>query len=301
MRLARRRARLEAVLDYIDSHYGEPLDVDFLAGLARISAFHFQRLFTAHVGETASAYVRRRALERAARALRLEGASVTGCALEAGYAGASAFSRAFHRQFGVSPRAMRRQARVDSLVCAVPVEGRSGIRTLPSLHLLAVRRWGAAERVWAEAWQSLERVLAERQAPPTPVLRIGVPSDGSDLVRMERRRYEACVLVDAAAGGETFRRHLPGGDYAVFDYHGPLAGLQAAHDAVLWQAGALAGMAWRPGPALHLLSQPLAEAQATTTVEAEILLPVRRLPRSTRRPAADPVRGDRPANSARTG
>ena len=47
----------------------EPLNRDLLAAIAGFSVPHFHRIFTAHVGETISQYVRRVRMERAARRL----------------------------------------------------------------------------------------------------------------------------------------------------------------------------------------------------------------------------------------
>ncbi len=56
--------RINQVKQYIREHLDEPLDREVLAGLAGFSLPHFHRLFTAQVGESISAYVRRARLER---------------------------------------------------------------------------------------------------------------------------------------------------------------------------------------------------------------------------------------------
>ena len=99
----RRTARLETVLDYVDAHCGEALPIARLARMACVSPFHFHREFSAYLGESVSAYVRRRVLERAAHQLTLPGASVATCGDAAGYANPASFARAFQRQFGSSP------------------------------------------------------------------------------------------------------------------------------------------------------------------------------------------------------
>jgi AraC-like DNA-binding protein len=51
---------LERVLTHIERHLFEPLSVGTLADVAGLSQFHFSRLFTARLGESVMAYVRRR-------------------------------------------------------------------------------------------------------------------------------------------------------------------------------------------------------------------------------------------------
>ena len=98
---------VQDVLRYIHEHIHEPLDRETLASVAGFSIPHFHRVFTAHVGESAISYVRRLRLDRAARKLRMGAVDITEVALTAGYDSHAAFSKAFRRQFGMSPREFR--------------------------------------------------------------------------------------------------------------------------------------------------------------------------------------------------
>ncbi len=98
---------IEDVMRYIREHITEPLDRETLADVAGFSVPHFHRVFTAHVGESAIAYVRRLRLERAARKLRMGAVDITEVALAAGYDTHAAFSKAFKQQFGLSPSEFR--------------------------------------------------------------------------------------------------------------------------------------------------------------------------------------------------
>ena len=55
--------RLHAVIEHIDRHLDEKLDLASLASVANFSPYHFHRLFHALVGEPLGDYVRRRRLE----------------------------------------------------------------------------------------------------------------------------------------------------------------------------------------------------------------------------------------------
>ena len=98
---------IEDVLLYIREHISEPLDRETLAAVAGFSIPHFHRVFSAHVGESAIAYIRRLRMERAGRKLRMGAVDITEVALAAGYDSHAAFSKAFKGQFGVSPREFR--------------------------------------------------------------------------------------------------------------------------------------------------------------------------------------------------
>jgi AraC family transcriptional regulator len=96
-------ARMNRVVDYIQGHLADPLDLERLAAVACFSPFHFHRLFSAWMGETLQVFVPRLRLERAAQLLvfnRLR--SISEIALECGFSSSSAFARAFKGAFGVS-------------------------------------------------------------------------------------------------------------------------------------------------------------------------------------------------------
>ena len=99
--------RLRSVEQYIREHINEPLNREILAEVAGFSVPHFHRIFTAHMGENISSYVRRVRLERAGRKLRFGAVDITEVALAAGYDTHAAFGKAFKQQYGLSPSEFR--------------------------------------------------------------------------------------------------------------------------------------------------------------------------------------------------
>src|SRR5271170_3888098 len=103
-------ARMNRVLDHIQSHLADPLDLQLLAAVACFSPFHFHRLFRAWMGETLQAFVHRLRLERAAQLLVFHQArSISDVALECGFSSASVFARAFKAAFGTSAGEWRKR------------------------------------------------------------------------------------------------------------------------------------------------------------------------------------------------
>ena len=107
---ARRRAlraeyagRINRVIDHIEANLAGDLTLETLAGVAAFSPFHFHRIFRAMVGETLSAFIRRRRVEKAASLLLANPARpVTQVALECGFSTPAAFARVFKESFGSS-------------------------------------------------------------------------------------------------------------------------------------------------------------------------------------------------------
>ncbi len=102
--------RFNSVLAYIDAHLEGDLSVNTLSQLANFSVFHFHRQFSAFVGVPVSRYVQLMRLRRAAHRLAAQPQhSILDAASDAGFESPEAFSRAFRRDFGMTPSAFRKQ------------------------------------------------------------------------------------------------------------------------------------------------------------------------------------------------
>jgi AraC family transcriptional regulator len=101
-------ARINRVIDHIEEHLPEALDLGTLASIAHFSPWHFHRLFLAVTGETLADHVRRRRVEVAAtRLVTSPQSSALRIALDVGFASAEVFTRAFRARFGVTPSVWR--------------------------------------------------------------------------------------------------------------------------------------------------------------------------------------------------
>lgn len=90
--------------------YGSELRLDLLARHSGLSAFHFQRTFSAVFGRTPHAYLAGIRLERAKERLA-RGASVTETCFDVGFHSLGTFSSWFARLNGVSPREWQKSVR----------------------------------------------------------------------------------------------------------------------------------------------------------------------------------------------
>ena len=86
------------------------VSLNTLTARAGWSPFHFHRAFREVVGETPKQYTLRLRLERAAARLSASSDPVLSIAADAGFASPEVFTRAFRRQFGVTPSAFRQGA-----------------------------------------------------------------------------------------------------------------------------------------------------------------------------------------------
>jgi AraC family transcriptional regulator of adaptative response/methylated-DNA-[protein]-cysteine methyltransferase len=101
--------RARAVLDdAVTSGREGQVPLKELADAAGMSAAHLQKLFTAIVGASPSAYLRSRRADAFRRALRQQGTTVSAASFDAGYAASSRAYADATRHLGMSPSVYRR-------------------------------------------------------------------------------------------------------------------------------------------------------------------------------------------------
>ncbi len=107
--------RIRAAVDRIESCYAETLSIEMLAKTARMSRFHFGRLFDQHLGMSPYRYLLKVRIDRAATLLQRGGITVTEAATTVGFSDLSRFSKAFKRARGVSPSRFASEHRAPSM------------------------------------------------------------------------------------------------------------------------------------------------------------------------------------------
>jgi AraC family transcriptional regulator of arabinose operon len=105
--------RLLRVIDHVDVHLSECLDVGALAGVVHLSRSRLTRLFREHFGTSPQRYVERQRMMRAMQLLDLTSRPVAAIAREVGWADPLYFSQRFTRFTGQSPTVYRRRTRPD--------------------------------------------------------------------------------------------------------------------------------------------------------------------------------------------
>jgi AraC family transcriptional regulator len=102
-------ARVTRVVRMIEQHPDAAYDLGGLAREARLSRYHFLRVFESLTGVTPHQYLLRGRLRRAALRLSSETTRIVDIALDCGFGDISNFNRSFRREFRVNPRLYRAQ------------------------------------------------------------------------------------------------------------------------------------------------------------------------------------------------
>ena len=109
----RRVGRIEETLSYINENPGADLSVDRLASRMFLSKAQFMRLFRESTGTTVHSYVLQKRLLNASRLIR-EGTDASEAASLSGFEDYSSFYRAFRKEFGIPPGALKNSRKTEA-------------------------------------------------------------------------------------------------------------------------------------------------------------------------------------------
>jgi len=264
------------VVEHIDRHLDDKLDLATLADVAHFSPFHFHRLFHALTGEPLGDYIRRRRLEMAAVRLRSHpDGTVLQIALGVGFGSAESFSRAFRARFGVAPTQWRKSKRGQVLRKDGKTGGKRGqaakavhrdhrgprkkesamnvtLIDRDPVHVAYLRYTGPygkpVNRFWMETvvpWITTNKLFGRE--------RYGIALDDASVTQPAKCRYDACVVSKPGEilSGNPHFKEIPGGRYAALAFVGDSADIGVAWNALLRD--------WLPTSGLQLDSRPFFE------------------------------------------
>ena len=102
------QTRMNHAVNYIEENLMAEINLETAAKIAGFSVWEFQRMFSFVAYTSLGEYIRGRKLTLAACDLQTSDAKVIDIAIKHGYDSPAAFSRAFNRQFGISPSIARK-------------------------------------------------------------------------------------------------------------------------------------------------------------------------------------------------
>lgn len=101
--LNKHASTINLVAQYIYDHSDQPITLDALASYTGFSKFHFNRLFFAATGFQLGEFIKRQKLEKSLHLIKQGNENILDVALAVGYDSASSFTRAFKKNFLVTP------------------------------------------------------------------------------------------------------------------------------------------------------------------------------------------------------
>ena len=234
--------RINKVVAYINNHLDETLDLKTLANEAALSDFHFHRIFKALKNEAIGGYITRLRLEATARLLRYTALTIEEIAFNIGYETPASLSKAFKKQYGISPTEyrtnkdtyiMKKEIINPDLALKTPK-----IVTLEPKNLIYVALTGTYGSLdYGKAYEQLWTVIKAQKLFTKGIESICISYDDPKITEGSLQRSDVCLAIHkpATPQEEVSCKTLAGGKYAVFFYQGSYENLSQVYDtAVRW-------------------------------------------------------------------
>lgn len=229
---------VNVVIEYINQHLGEDIDLKSLASISNFSPFYFHRIMKAFLGEPVGAFIVRTRTEAAARLLRYSDIPIADIAYRIGYSSPSSLSKAFKQLYGISPLDYRNNQNFVIMKPAIinpDLELKSEIKNIPLRNVIYVRLTGDYKlNDYGGTFGRLWQFIKEQSLPIGDMSPLCICHDDPKVIPTEKLRTDVCMVipVQATPKGDVGFKVLPAGRYATFLYQGPYDNLQAVYDTI---------------------------------------------------------------------
>jgi len=245
----------EAILStliHIQTHLENDLNLDTLAERVGFSAYHYHRIFRDIIGEPVKEYVRRLRIERAAYRLKVSEETILHIALDAGFKTHESFTRAFTRQFHITPNVFRnnylrasrerkKQAQpkyiADYNVKAVPTSRQVRLEHVRPIIVAFVRHIGPYDKLldpdspMSLLWDELFEWGNANKLINADSLLIGIPQDDPSITSPQKQRFDICVQIPECRNpsGHIGCQTISAGMFGVSRHYGSFHNLAEAY------------------------------------------------------------------------
>ncbi|HEY9681495.1 MAG TPA: AraC family transcriptional regulator [Drouetiella sp.] len=226
--------RFRQILDHIDKHLDEDLNVEKLSQVAHLSKFHFHRQFSDYCGISVSRYVQLMRLKRASFRLVFNPLEpIIQIAMDAGFENPESFSRAFKHVFGQSPSQFRREPNWKYWDEQYSFSKRRGTDLMEEKEVKVVifepvmvavlEHRGAPALTHESALRFVDWRKTTGLSPVASSRTYGVPYSDPELTSPEEFRFDICgSILEPVPKNEygIVTKQIPGGECAVVRHLG---------------------------------------------------------------------------------
>ncbi|MCS2149245.1 MDR efflux pump AcrAB transcriptional activator RobA [Scandinavium manionii] len=280
------------LLSWLEGHLDQSLSLDNVAAKAGYSKWHLQRMFKDVTGHAIGAYIRARRLSKSAVALRLTARPILDIALQYRFDSQQTFTRAFKKQFSLTPALYRRSPDWSSFGMRPPL--RLGEFTMPKFEFIAMPDTHLVGITQSYTCK-LEEISAFRQqmrgqfwrdflgnSPSLPPMLYGLHEPRPSLERDDEQEVlYTTALTPEMANGHLQDAHpvkLEGGEYVMFTYEGLGSGLQEFVLTVYGTCMPMLGLTRRKGQDIERFfpQKDAMNQEPPIQLRCEYLIPIRR-------------------------
>lgn len=237
--IAEYKKQINVIVEYINNHLDEPVDLVKLAAISHFSPYHFHRITRAFIGEPIGSYIVRVRLETAAKLIRYTDFSISEIAYKVGYEVPTSLSKAFRQQYGISPLDYRTNKEYKIMKTAeknVPLNITGfKVMDIAAKQLIYINlsgQYGSLD--FAGSWQRLWQFVKEHKLFSAGMEHLAIYYDDPKVTKSEKLRTDICLAVkkEAKPLGDIGVKEIKGGKFAVFLYKGPYYNLDAVYDRI---------------------------------------------------------------------
>lgn len=222
--------RINKIVNHINLHLDESLDIQQLSEMGMYSSFHFHRIMRAYLREPIGAYIIRIRLETSAHLLKMTNLPINEIAMKVGYENPSSYNKAFKKRFAVSPADYRGQQQIlikqfkNQMIMniAEQISTTPTIKHIDSMIVIYAQALGPYSESAGKAWETVCKFAAQKKLYGFKTAFIGISHDSPDITEAEKLRYDACITVrkHLQPEGEIGIKEIQGGKYAIFRHKG---------------------------------------------------------------------------------
>lgn len=231
--------QVNIVVEYINNHLDECIELQTLADLSNVSPFHFQRIMKAFLGEPIGAFIVRMRVETAAQLIRHTDLPIREIAYRVGYDTPSSLTKVFRQFYAVSPTEYRNNKNF-MIMRQVLTEAKLNIKkakevTIESKQAIYIRAFGQYSTLdYNGIWGRLWAFVKENKLFTAGMEHIGIYHDDPKVTDPDKLRSDLCLTIHKPAKpqGETGIKEIKGGKFAVFEYEGSYEFLSQVYDTI---------------------------------------------------------------------
>lgn len=285
-------AIIRDLLSWLENHLDKPLSIDNVAARAGYSKWHLQRMFKEVTGQAIGAYIRGRRLSKSAVALRLTARPILDIALQYRFDSQQTFTRAFKRQFALTPAFYRRSADWSAYgICSplrlenfTPPEAK--FITLPETHLLGTtRNYSCTLEQISDSRHEMRlqfwtKFLSHSPKIPDVLYGLHEPRASSERDDEQEIFYTTALPLTSITGAlpDAHPVTLESGDYVQFEYQGLVTGLQEFILTLYSTCMPMLNLTRRQGQDIEIFypKKENRDHETPTHIRCEYLIPIRR-------------------------
>lgn len=230
--------RINVLIEYINNHLSENIDLNHLAEQSGFSRWHFHRVVSAFLGEPIGSFIMRMRVETAARLLRYTELPIQEISWRVGYDAPSSLSKLFKQFYGISPNEYRMNKeyiimKPEMILPDLDIKGE--VKEMAARQVIYIRLQGDYKQIdYCGTWGKLCGYVQQQGLPMGDYSPLCIYHDDPKVTAPEKLRTDVCMMlpVPGIAKGEVGAKVIPAGRCALFLYKGSYANLQAVYDTI---------------------------------------------------------------------